>query len=191
MSQKTSKKIKVVGYESFINAKTGEIEDLAVTSIEEKDFNFTKVWMKNLIFAFDLIGNTKTKVAFWIIDNLNRENQLIYTQRQIAEKTETSLKTVSTVMKFLQEVDFIRKIGSAYVVNPNFVYKGSHNGRMNLLMRYNSEPQKELTDDEKIANLYDSMTKIQKQIDHLENRGKNSSKVIPIPTLDDREKTQV
>ena len=95
----TSKKVKVIGTQQYINANTGELEDFHVTSLQDRDFNFTKVWLNSILQTLDMLGNQKTKVAYHIIDNLNKENQYIGTQRQIAEKTGISLKTVSVTMK--------------------------------------------------------------------------------------------
>ena len=133
----TTRKTKVVGTETFVNQATGELQDMQVISIEDRDFNFTKVWMMNIINSIELIGNQKTRLAFWIIENLNRENQLVMTQRQIAEKTGISVKTVSITMKALQEANFLRKInGGAYCVNPDVLFKGTRNNRMNVLLQY-------------------------------------------------------
>lgn len=46
MEQTTTKRVKVVGTEEYINTRTGELEQMQVTSIEDRDFNFTKMWMK-------------------------------------------------------------------------------------------------------------------------------------------------
>ena len=135
----TTRKTKVIGTETFVNQATGELQNMQVISIEDRDFNFTKVWMMNIINSIELIGNQKTRLAFWIIENLNRENQLVMTQRQIAEKTGISVKTVSITMKALQDANFLRKInGGAYCVNPDVLFKGSRNNRMNVLLQYTS-----------------------------------------------------
>ena len=41
MDQTTTKRVKVVGTEEYINTRTGELEQMQVTSIEDRDFNFT------------------------------------------------------------------------------------------------------------------------------------------------------
>ena len=79
--QTTKNKVKVIGTEQYINVATGELEEMQVTTIEERDYNFTKIWMKNLILTMDIVGNQKTKFCFWLIDHLNRDNILIGTQR--------------------------------------------------------------------------------------------------------------
>ena len=43
IEQRTSKKVKFLGTQSFINAATGEIVEMSVTDIEERDFNFVAV----------------------------------------------------------------------------------------------------------------------------------------------------
>ena len=135
----TSKKQKYIGSEEFINAETGELVPMQVVSIEDKDFNFHKVWLQHLIESIDCISNQKLRLAFWIIDNLNKENQLVMTQRVIANKTSMSLDTVSKTMKALQTSDppFLIKINSgAYMVNPNIIWKGSHTSRMGIIYDY-------------------------------------------------------
>ena len=161
----TSKKVKYVGVQKFINADTGEVEEFSVNNIEERDFNFSKVWMKNFIMTLDLVGNQKTRLAMWIIDNLNRDNQLICTFRRMSEQTGLSLDTVRLTMKILQEADFLRKIGNGvYVVNPNTYFKGTRQARLNILNQYQEigyEPPK-LTDEEKIQRLESSISILQK-----------------------------
>lgn len=136
-NQQTNKKVKVIGHQEYVNSATGEVEDFQVMKIEERDFNFHKVWLGHIINSLDLIGNQKTKLAFWIIDNLDRENKLTMTYRQIAEKSGISLETVRLTMTSLIESNFIERINQgAYRVNPNVVFKGTRNNRMNVLIQY-------------------------------------------------------
>lgn len=138
----TTKKVKIIGREQYINKQTGLLEDFEVVSVEDRDFNFHKVWLESIINSMDLLGNQKTRLAFWIIQHLNKENQLVMTQRQISEKSGISLKTVSVTMKALLDSNFLRKInGGAYCVNPDVLFKGTRNGRMNVLIQYNSLEQ--------------------------------------------------
>ena len=120
--QQTQRKTKVVGTQQYINADTGELQEMQVTTVEERDFNFHKVWMKNFINTLEIVGNQKTKLCFWIIDNLNKENQLCKTYRQIAKETNMSLDTVRVTMKLLLEADFLRRVNmGCYVVNPDIL----------------------------------------------------------------------
>lgn len=141
--QQTSKKQKFIGYKELQDPETGEIYPMQMNVIEDRDFNFHKVWLQNLIMSMDSIANQKLKLAFWIIDNLNKENMLVMTQRVIAEKTGISLPTVSKTIKLLCEpvdedsLPFLQKVNSgAYRVNPNVLFKGSHNNRMGVCYQY-------------------------------------------------------
>lgn len=145
---KTSKRVKVIGTQQYVNQNTGEVEDFQVVRMEDRDFNFHKVWMHNIIMALDLIGNQKTRLAFWIIDHLNRENQLVMTYRQIADKSGISLDTVRITMKSLIESNFLRRINQgAYCVNPEVLFKGTRNGRLNVLLQYQSLDHQETIKD--------------------------------------------
>ena len=176
----TEKKVKYVGTEQYINARTGELEEMQVTSIEDRDFNFSKVWMRNFISTLDIVGNQKTKLCFWIIDHLNRDNKLIGTYRVIADESGISLDTVRVTMKILLDADFMRKQqNGVYIVNPDIVFKGSRSGRMNVLNQYNASERVEMTDEEKLANLMDSIDKLLKQADALKQKIANKGDQLP------------
>ena len=134
----TSKKVKVIGKEQYINAATGQLEDFQVVSITDRDFNFHKIWLTHIINSLDLIGNQKTRLAFWILDNLNKENQLTMTYRQISKKTGISYQTVNATMSALISCDFLQRINQGvYRVNPDVIWKGSNSARMNVVYQYN------------------------------------------------------
>lgn len=136
----TTKKVKVIGTRKYINQDSGEIEDFQVVNIEERDFNFHKIWLNHIINSLDLIGNQKTRLAFWIVDNLDKENKLTMTYRQISEKSGISYQTVSRTMKSLIESNFLQQINQgAYRINTNIIFKGTRSGRLNVLYQYNSK----------------------------------------------------
>ena len=165
-SKITTKKVKVIGTQQYINATTGELEDFQVTSFQDRDFNFTKVWLNSILQALDMLGNKKSKVAYHIIDNLNKENQYIGTQRQIAEKVGVGLNTVNLTLQALLKADFLRCVSnSVYCVNPDVLIKGSRTARLNVLQQYNTaNAPKEVSDTEKIANLEKVIAKAQDEI---------------------------
>lgn len=139
----TRKKTKVVGIETYINQQTGQIQEMQVIQIEERDANFHKLWLGHIIQSLDLIGNKKIKVLNFVMDNLNSENQFLMTLREISEKTGISYRTVAETMKALQESDFLRMIRSGlYQVNPNTIFKGGKNNRLNVLLQYQEIPTK-------------------------------------------------
>lgn len=142
-NQITSKKQKFVGSKVLIDPETLEEYPVQMNTIEDRDFNFHKIWLQNFIMSMDSIVNQKLKLAFWIIENLNKENMLVMTQRKIADKTGISLRTVSKTMKILCEpeqknvIPFLQKINSgAYRVNPNVLFKGSYKNRMGVCYEF-------------------------------------------------------
>lgn len=153
----SSKKVKVIGQQKYINADTQEVEDFEVINIEDRDFNFHKIWLQHIISSFELIGNQKIKLAFWIIDHLDRENKLTMTYRQIADKSGISLDTVRRTMQCLLDTDFLERINQgAYRVNPNMIFKGTRNNRLNVLYQYNNTKYDNLSEsDSDIMSLPD------------------------------------
>lgn len=133
----TRKKVKVVGKQEYIDPKTGEAKEFQVIDIEERDANFHKFWMFNIIQSLDLIGNQKMKVAFWLMDNMNIQNQIVFTQRQMAEKIGVSLDTVRKTITSLLDSGFLKKQNmGVYVVNPDCIFKGGKGERLNILYQY-------------------------------------------------------
>lgn len=144
MAKRTVKKVKVVGTQQYINPANGTVEDFQVMRIEERDFNFHKVWLEHIINSLDLIGNQKTRLAFWIVDQLDKENKLTMTYRQIAEKSGISLDTVRVTMKSLMDSNFLERINQgAYRVNPDVIFKGGKTERMNVLYQYQAVKDEE------------------------------------------------
>lgn len=165
--QRTVKKTKVIGHEEYVNIKTGEIESMEVIRVEDRDFNFHKVWMRNFISTLDIIGNQKAKVCFWIIENLTKDNRLLFTYRGISDATGISLDTVAKTMKVLLDADFLRKSDVGYIVNPNILFKGQRSNRMNILNQYQAGTQITTSKAEKIKNIEKTISQLQRQLNDL------------------------
>ncbi|WP_281042441.1 replication/maintenance protein RepL [Selenomonas infelix] len=59
------------------------------------------------------------------------------TQRQIADKSGISYQTVSRTLQALIDSNFLQRINQgAYRVNPDVLFKGGKNARMNVLLQY-------------------------------------------------------
>lgn len=135
----TLKKQKFIGTKTLVDPETGEAWASQINVLEDRDFNFHKVWLEHLVQALDDISNQRLRLAFWIIDHLDKENKLVMTQRAIAEKSGMGLATVTRTMRALQggEVPFLQKINSgAYRVNPDVIFKGSFSNRIAVCYEY-------------------------------------------------------
>ena len=170
MAKTTQKKVRYVGKQEFIDATTGELIEMQVTRIEDRDFNFSKVWLRDFLRSLDIVSNTRTRVAYWVIEHVNRDNLLPYTYRQIAAEMGVSLDTVRITMGALLEADFLRKHNAGcYIINPDIVFKGTRAARMNVLTQY-AEANKgndEVTDAQRLAAMMASIQRLTEQANKL------------------------
>lgn len=164
-------KTKVIGTQQYVNVNTGELREMQVIESTEdnKDFNFHKLFMRDFIRAIDIVSNKKTKICYWIIDNINKDNQLLYSYRQISEITGISYSVVAETVKALLDADFLRKHGKVLIVNPDIIFKGSAIRRANILHTYS---QAERGDEQadlqvRISNLQNTIAGLNKQLEGL------------------------
>ena len=182
---KTTKKVRIVGTQDYINPQTGEFISMQVTSIEERDFNFHKIWMRSFLATLDLVGNQKSKVAYWIIEHINRENMLPCTYRQIASATGISLETVRRTMQVLLDANFLRRINQGcYIINPDIMFKGTRAGRLNVLTQFSdasAAAKPEPSPEERLQNLLQAIQQLTEQANKLSNEIKAAQKKTPLP----------
>lgn len=167
--RRTTKKVKVVGQVEYLNTSTGELETMNVTTVEERDFNFTKVWLTDLMSKLGIISNSKTKFAYWFLDNLNRENMVTMTYRQLADKSGYSYKVVSQTMQALIGANFVVKVNSGcYMVNPDVLFKGAKNTRQNLLIQYNDTVKRNKdTEETKLAEKINQLARYKSMLQNI------------------------
>lgn len=172
------KKVKYIGTQQFIDANTGEYLEFNVTNVEERDFNFKKVWMRDFLNSLDIIGNQKTKIAYWIIDNIKPDNTISFTYEELCKWTNTSIQTVSFTVNLLINANFMKKVRQAYYhINPSIIFKGDVNKRLYNLNIYNAQPKYELSDKEKLKNLINSVDYLTKQIKELQEKIDNEENI--------------
>lgn len=87
---------------------------------------------------FDQLGGQKYKVFKYIIENKNNENQLIIKTRELAEKTKTSLPTVSATLKLLKDAKLIEQRTGAIMLNPQLAHRGSDKKEAYLLQKFST-----------------------------------------------------
>ncbi|MEK4678154.1 MULTISPECIES: replication/maintenance protein RepL [Bacillus] len=78
----------------------------------------------NALLDLQLQGEKKIQVLNFVMERLDAKNQLHMTQKEIAEQTQVSERTVSETMKTLQESNFLQRLQSGvYEVNQAFEYE--------------------------------------------------------------------
>lgn len=138
---------KLVGPDVWINQRTGEIIEAQTLSKQvsgDVDVGFHKLWIGHILETIDEVGNAKVKVLFWLMRNMDSNNMVKATVRQIAERSEVGEATVKRLMAALRKADVVRlEYGGRWVLNPAVMFKGAHQRRMNVLIRYQAMDKKQ------------------------------------------------
>ncbi len=140
MSLKTKSIIKTIGMEEYINPRTGEVSSFKVISEEEQtDFNFQKIWVKDLIKLLKALGGSKVEVFCYLLEKKNSENIFIGSISDIAKKIKVSENTVKSALKLMKDLDYVRMVmHGVYQVSPSLIVKGKSKKRQMLLTDYNN-----------------------------------------------------
>ncbi|WP_182475418.1 replication/maintenance protein RepL [Mammaliicoccus vitulinus] len=79
------------------------------------------------------------------------DNKLIATQREIAEETNVSVKTVTNTLKILEEGNIINRRTGVTMLNPQILVRGDDNKHRHMLIEFeefNREDEQEHAYDE-------------------------------------------
>ena len=147
-TKKTTTKAKIYTDDSkyqVMNKETGEVvqTNAILETVEDgSDANFHKIWLFHILDAIDEVTTAKFTVMMYLIENMNKDNQIIATQKKIAQKCEVSLKTVGKTIRLLKEADFLTMPQrGVYRINPDHIWQGYHPNRMAVLRIYEEEKQ--------------------------------------------------
>jgi len=138
----TKKKVKVVGTEYYTNQNTGEITEMQVIKLEERDFNFEKIWFYHILESLNLVGGAKMKVLTTLLELKNKENIVITTHKKLMELTKVSRPIISETLKLLVESNFlVKKQTGVYIINPQMLFNGGQSARLNVLYEYTNSKE--------------------------------------------------
>lgn len=126
----------------LLDRETGEI--IWVDQITKRTYgtkNFWKCYLMDFLTVLGIIDSKQLDVFIYIVENTNQStNTFLGTYTKIAKDVGVSRPTIATIMKKLQENNFIKKIqNGAWLVNPNILMKGNDTKRQILLSYYESE----------------------------------------------------
>ena len=150
----TSKKIKTVGTETYVNVNTGELHEMNVVEVEDRDANFMKLWVSSILSAVDELSNQRMKIVFWLVNEAGKSRNVITkTTRELADEIGVSRTTIVNTLQVLESHDILRRKTGVIFMSPDVVYKGTRGGRLEVLTRYKSldAPKKEDESPEKHA----------------------------------------
>ncbi|HDD6594476.1 replication/maintenance protein RepL, partial [Staphylococcus haemolyticus] len=98
------------GSQRLIDEESGEVIEVDKLYRKQTSGNFVKAYIVQLISMLDMIGGKKLKIVNYILDNVHLSNNtMIATTREIAKATGTSLQTVITTLKILEEGNIIKR----------------------------------------------------------------------------------
>ncbi len=119
--------------------ETGEIRtvgepvvaDASITKVDRNGFEIT--YLAYLFDVFDQLGGMKYKVFKYIVEHKSSDNTLIITNRELAQKCDVSIRTITETLKLLKEKGLIATRTGAIMVLPKIAHRGKA-GREQFLM---------------------------------------------------------
>lgn len=129
--------------------ETGEVKIISepieaeqvVRKVPRNGFEIT--YLAYFCELFDKLGGKKYIVFKYIIEHKNSDNQLIITNRELAEKTNTSLQTVSDTIKLLRDANLISTRTGAIMLLPKLAHRGSDKKEAYLMQKFETFDNKD------------------------------------------------
>lgn len=110
------------------------LADEVIKKVNRNGFEIT--YLAYFIDLFDKLGGKKYIVFKYIIEHKSAENTLIITVRELAEKTETSTRTVQDTLKLLREAGLIKCRTGAIMLVPKLAHRGSDRREAYLMQKF-------------------------------------------------------
>lgn len=126
----------------LLDCETGEV--IWVDQITKRSYgtkNFWKCYLMDFLTILGIVDSRQLDIFVYIIENTNPSNNtFIGTYKKIAQDVGASSRTISIILKKLQENNFIKKVqNGVWLVNPNILMKGNDSKRQILLSYYDSD----------------------------------------------------
>jgi len=143
------------GTRRLVDTTTGEILETQVVerAVSAGDSGFHKVWLGHILDLVEEVGNAKMTVLIWLLKSADAQNQVMATYQEIASATGTGVATVQRLMRALVAANVIARPNryGPWRLNPSVIFQGDHQRRMNVLIKYRTESQRDLFEDQEQA----------------------------------------
>ena len=139
--QKPILTIKEQEFYQRVNPDTGEVigdiinADVVIKEIPRTGFSIT--YLATIISLIDNIGNKKMQVVKYILQNMNPQNMLIETVREISKKSGCSPQTVNQTLQLLERCGIVARKSGCVMLTPKLIHKGNAQKEKYLLMKFN------------------------------------------------------
>lgn len=110
--------------QTFVNKETGKEVSGLIKVVECERDNFDIVYIMNFCDLFDVIGGKKYQILKYLLKNRNSENQIIITNRELAEAADVSIYTVTQTLNVLKKCGVITTKTGVIRINPKVIFHG-------------------------------------------------------------------
>lgn len=123
-----------------INPETGELVgevhrvDVVVKEVPRTGFAIT--YLTSIINLIDSVGNKKMQVVKYILRNMDSNNILTQTVREVAKGSGCSVQTVNDTLKMLEQADIIARKTGVIMLSPKLVHKGNAKKERYLMAKF-------------------------------------------------------
>lgn len=138
--QKDIVQLKEQKYFQEVNIETGELvgevisANVLIKQIPRTGFAIT--YMASIINMIESIGNKKMQVVKYILQNMDSNNKLSETVREISKGSGCSIQTVQETLTLLEKCGVIaRKVGTV-MLSPKLIHKGNAQKERFLMTKF-------------------------------------------------------
>ena len=128
------------GKKQFKDMDTGQVYEVDyIKKINERSFKggWRRVFLGDFLEILLEVGNSKIKVLEFVLNNVDTNNKLCKSIRQVSQEAKISYKTTYDAFKIFAEKGLLKKIGTTWVVMPDFIATfGSSEKNARLLTEY-------------------------------------------------------
>jgi hypothetical protein len=146
------------GSRRLIDTDSGEIIETQVIerTLAAGDSGFHKIWLGHILELVQEVGNAKMQVLVWLLKQADEQNRVFASMREIAAGAGVGVATVERLMGALVKANVIARAHryGPWRLNPGVIFQGTHQKRMNVLIKYHHESQasqSELVDQDEVS----------------------------------------
>ena len=140
VGQKSIIQIKEQEYYQQINPDTGEIigdikkVDVVIKEIPRTGFAIT--YLSTIINMIESIGNKKMQVVKYILQNMDSNNKLSETVREISKGSGCSVQTVHETLTLLENCGVVARKTGTVMLSPKLLHKGNSSRERFLMTKF-------------------------------------------------------
>lgn len=115
---------------------SGEIKKVDVIIKEIPRAGFAITYLSTIISLIENLGNKKMQVVKYVLQNMDSNNKLSETVREIAKGSECSIQTVHETLRILESCSIIARKTGTIMLSPRLVHKGNAQRERFLMTKF-------------------------------------------------------